>query len=126
MAADLSSRETRHDRRGSRGLDNSVASVFDPALDLTIRQLFEQQADIQAKLAALLPAKYVPNSHLERNMLRLKLMALEIYAQNQSQYIVNTAPQKRYSDNTKSVSPADTTSVQPKRLLNDSANPVRG
>ncbi|ETS87534.1 hypothetical protein PFICI_01362 [Pestalotiopsis fici W106-1] len=90
MAADLSSRETRHDRRGSRGLDNSVASVFDPALDHTIRQLFEQQADIQAKLAALLPAKYVPNSHLERNMLRLKLMALEIYAQNQN--LSTTAP----------------------------------
>lgn len=84
MATDLPPREARHDRRGSRGLDNSVTSVFDPALDQTVRQLLEQQADIQAKLAALLPAKYVPNSKLELGMLRLKLRALEAYAQNQN------------------------------------------
>ncbi|KAI0139810.1 hypothetical protein BJ166DRAFT_473481 [Pestalotiopsis sp. NC0098] len=84
MATDLPPREARHDRRGSRSLDNSVTSVFDPALDQTVRQLLEQQADIQAKLAALLPAKYVPNSKLELGMLRLKLRALEAYAQNQN------------------------------------------
>ncbi|KAK6078721.1 hypothetical protein SCUP234_06059 [Seiridium cupressi] len=83
MATDLSI-ETRHDRRGSRALDNAVASSFDPALDPTIKQLFEQQAEIQAKIAALLPAKYVPNSKLELGMLRLKLKALEAYAQNQN------------------------------------------
>lgn len=85
MAADLAV-EPRHDRRGSRALDHSVASTFDPALDSTIRQLFEQQADIQAKLSALLPAKYVPNSRLELGMLRRKLKALEAYAENQSQF----------------------------------------
>lgn len=85
MAADLT-HEPRHDRRSSRALDSAVASSFDPALDPAIRRLFEQQAEIQAKLAALLPARYVPNSKLELGMLRLKLRALETYAEKQSQY----------------------------------------
>lgn len=92
MAADLS-QGPRHDRRGSLALDNSVASSFDPSLDPTIRQLFEQQAEIQAKLAALLPTKYVPNSKLELGMLRLKLRALEEYAENKSKFINVKSPE---------------------------------
>ncbi|KAI0478741.1 hypothetical protein GGR56DRAFT_338597 [Xylariaceae sp. FL0804] len=84
MAADAF--EARHDRRGSllEVRDPSTASVFDPALDPTIRRLFEQQADIQARLAALLPAKYGPDSKLELDMLRHKLRALEVYAQRRN------------------------------------------
>ncbi|XXG99062.1 Translation machinery-associated protein 22 [Hypoxylon texense] len=84
MAAD--SLEPRLDRRGSL-LDSREAQVapgLDPSLDPTIRLLFEQQAEIQAKLAALLPAKYVPNSRLELDMLRSKLRSLETYAKSQN------------------------------------------
>lgn len=92
MAAD--SLEPRLDRRGSL-LDSREAQVapgLDPSLDPTIRLLFEQQAEIQAKLAALLPAKYVPNSRLELDMLRSKLRSLETYAKSQSECL-------RYSHN---------------------------
>lgn len=85
MAADTYPAEPRHDGRGSQSLDTPVASAFDPSLDPTIRSLFEQQAAIQAKLAALLPAKHDPHSRLELDMLRHKLRALEAYAENQSQ-----------------------------------------
>lgn len=85
MAADLF--EPRQDRRGSI-LDTRETTVaapgFDPSLDPTIRRLFEQQAEIQAKLAALLPTRYVPTGRLELDMLRHKLRALEIYASSQS------------------------------------------
>ncbi|KAK7988051.1 peptidyl-prolyl isomerase CWC27 [Apiospora arundinis] len=84
MAADTYPTEPRHDGRGSQSLDTPVASSFDPSLDPTIRSLFEQQAAIQAKLAALLPAKHDPNSRLELDMLRHKLRALEAYAENQN------------------------------------------
>lgn len=86
MAAD--SVEPRHDRRGSPSYEATVAPGFDPSLDPTIRKLFEQQAEIQAKLAALLPAKYVPNGKFELDMLRLKLRALETYAENQSEPLI--------------------------------------
>ncbi|KAI1336462.1 hypothetical protein F5Y15DRAFT_427102 [Xylariaceae sp. FL0016] len=84
MAAD--SYDARHDRRGSllEIRDAPVAPGFDPSLDPTIRHLFEQQAEIQAKLAALLPAKYVPSSKLELDMLRHKLKALETFAISQN------------------------------------------
>ncbi|KAJ2984630.1 hypothetical protein NUW58_g5957 [Xylaria curta] len=85
MAADPF--EPRQDRRGSI-LDTRETSVaapgFDPSVDPTIRRLFEQQAEIQAKLAALLPAKYVTNGRLELSMLRHKLRALETYARSQN------------------------------------------
>ncbi|KAI0109552.1 hypothetical protein GGR51DRAFT_569838 [Nemania sp. FL0031] len=85
MAADPF--EPRQDRRGSI-LDTRETSVaapgFDPSLDPTIRRLFEQQAEIQAKLAALLPTRYVPNGRLELDMLRHKLRALETYARSQN------------------------------------------
>ncbi|KAK8027943.1 hypothetical protein PG991_004999 [Apiospora marii] len=85
MAADTYPAEPRHDGRGSQSLDTPGASAFDQSLDPTIRSLFEQQAAIQAKLAALLPAKHDPNSRLELDMLRHKLRALEACAENQSQ-----------------------------------------
>jgi hypothetical protein len=87
MAADLF--EPRQDRRGSI-LDTrepSVAAGFDPSLDPTIRRLFEQQAEIQAKLATLLPVRYTPSGRVELDMLRHKLRALETYAHSQSMSI---------------------------------------
>ncbi|KAF4414161.1 hypothetical protein CFRS1_v008629 [Colletotrichum fructicola] len=52
----------------------------DPAVDTAIRQLLDQQAEIQARLAALLPAKYGPNVKLELDMLRHKLRVLQTYS----------------------------------------------
>lgn len=51
-----------------------------PDLDSTVRQLLDQQAEIKAKLAALLPQKYGPNIKAELDMLRHKLQVLEAYA----------------------------------------------
>ncbi|KAH8893705.1 hypothetical protein GQ53DRAFT_95804 [Thozetella sp. PMI_491] len=53
---------------------------YDPSLDPAIKQLLDQQAEIQAKLAALLPQKYGPNIKVELDMLRHKLRALHAYA----------------------------------------------
>lgn len=57
-----------------------VPPPYDPALDPAIKQLLDQQAEIQAKLAQLLPHKYGPNIKVELDMLRHKLLALEAYA----------------------------------------------
>ncbi len=57
-----------------------VPPPYDPALDPAIKQLLDQQAEIQAKLAQLLPQKYGPNIKVELEMLRHKLLALETYA----------------------------------------------
>lgn len=57
-----------------------VPPPYDPALDPAIKQLLDQQAEIQAKLAQLLPQKYGPNIKLELEMLRHKLLVLEAYA----------------------------------------------
>jgi hypothetical protein len=57
-----------------------VPPPYDPALEPAIRQLLDQQAEIQAKLAALLPQKYGPNAKVEVDMLRHKLHVLEAYA----------------------------------------------
>lgn len=54
-------------------------------LDPTIRQLLDQQAEIQAKLAALLPHKYGPNTKVELDMLRHKLRVLRAYADDHSE-----------------------------------------
>lgn len=91
--SNTSSVEPRNDYRGSQSkihfinrsldLDTSAAPVFDPFLDPTIRDLFQQQAEIQAKIAALLPARYLPNSTLELDMLRHKLKAFEEFIANQ-------------------------------------------
>lgn len=53
---------------------------YDPALDPAIKHLLDQQAEIQARLAALLPQKYGPNVKLELEMLRHKLHVLRAYA----------------------------------------------
>ncbi|KAB5536578.1 hypothetical protein GE09DRAFT_1176484 [Coniochaeta sp. 2T2.1] len=57
-----------------------VPPPYDPALDPAIKSLLDQQAEIQAKLAQLLPQKYGPNIRIELEMLRHKLLALEAYA----------------------------------------------
>ncbi|KAK4245294.1 hypothetical protein C7999DRAFT_34354 [Corynascus novoguineensis] len=56
------------------------AQHYDPALEPAIKQLLDQQAEIQARLAALLPQKYGPNIKLELEMLRHKLRVLRAYA----------------------------------------------
>ncbi|KAK0656162.1 hypothetical protein B0T16DRAFT_316255 [Cercophora newfieldiana] len=53
---------------------------YDPSLEPAIRHLLDQQAEIQAKLAALLPQKYGPNVKVELDMLRHKLRVLLAYA----------------------------------------------
>jgi hypothetical protein len=55
---------------------------YDPALDPAIKQLLDQQAEIQARLAALLPQKYGPNVKLELEMLHHKLRVLRAYAED--------------------------------------------
>ncbi|RYP46703.1 hypothetical protein DL768_007136 [Monosporascus sp. mg162] len=88
--SNTSSVEPRNDYRGAQSkiqfiertldLDASVAPTYDPFLDPTIRDLFQQQAEIQAKIAALLPAQNLPNSTQELDMLRHKLKALQEFA----------------------------------------------
>lgn len=87
--------EPRADRRGAQPPVTTIQSDFtvqpeesptfsyDPALDPTIRGLFEQQAQIQAKLANLLPAHYATTERAELNLLQHKLRALETFAQSQ-------------------------------------------
>lgn len=52
----------------------------DPNLEPTIRALLDQQAEIEAKLTALLPRKYGPNVRVELDMLRHKLRVLRAFA----------------------------------------------
>lgn len=69
----------------SAGLDrdNSAAPCsYDASLEPTIRALLDQQLEIQAKLAALLPRKYGPNVRVELDMLRHKRRALLLYAED--------------------------------------------
>jgi hypothetical protein len=54
--------------------------AYDPSLDPAIRQLLDQQSEIQAKLAILIPQKYGSNVGVELSMLRHKLRVLETYA----------------------------------------------
>ncbi|KAK4117218.1 hypothetical protein N656DRAFT_22931 [Canariomyces notabilis] len=60
---------------------------YDPSLDPAIKHLLDQQAElqakhaeVQAKLAALLPQKYGPNIKVELEMLRHKHRVLRAYA----------------------------------------------
>lgn len=95
--SNTSSVEPRSDYRGSQSkiqfinrsldLDTSATPAFDPFLDPTIRDLFQQQAEIQAKIAALLPARYHPNSTLELDMIRHKLKALEEFVASQRELL---------------------------------------
>jgi regulator of replication initiation timing len=73
------------ERRESMAAESQ--SIHDPALDLAIKQLLDQQAEIQAKLAALLPEKYGPNVKLELEMLRHKLSVLQAYADHHSKFV---------------------------------------
>ncbi|KAK4187986.1 hypothetical protein QBC35DRAFT_216147 [Podospora australis] len=53
---------------------------YDPSLEPAIKHLLDQQAEIQARLAVLLPQKYGPNIKVELEMLRHKLRGLRAYA----------------------------------------------
>ncbi len=53
---------------------------YDTPLDPAIKHLLDQQAEIQARLAVLLPQKYGPNTKVELEMLRHKLRVLRAYA----------------------------------------------
>ena len=57
-----------------------LAHPYDPSLDPAIKHLLDQQAEIQAKLAVLLPKKYGSNIKVELDMLRHKLRVLMAYA----------------------------------------------
>lgn len=59
-----------------------IPTSDDPDLDPAIRHLLDQQAEIQAKLAALLPRKHGLDIKAELQMLRHKLQVLEAYADN--------------------------------------------
>ncbi|KAJ2904145.1 Transcriptional regulator STP4 [Zalerion maritima] len=60
--------------------------AFDTGLDHQIKSLLDQRADIDARLAALIPQKYGPNVRLELDMLRHKLRALEAFARSNQFY----------------------------------------
>lgn len=68
-----------------------VPPPYDPALDPAIKQLLDQQAEIQAKLAQLLPQKYGPNIKIELEMLRHKLLVLEAYATDNRELLFVTS-----------------------------------
>lgn len=53
---------------------------YDASLDSTIKALLDQQAEIEARLAALLPHRYGPNVKVELDMLRHKLRILRAFA----------------------------------------------
>lgn len=67
-----------HDHGFGHGHSASLSS--DPSLEPTIRALLDQQAEIETKLAALLPRNYGPNLSLELDMLRHKLRVLRAFA----------------------------------------------
>lgn len=69
-----------------------VPPPYDPTLDPTIKHLLDQQAEIQAKLAQLLPQKYGPNIKIELEMLRHKLLVLEAYATDNRELLSLTSP----------------------------------
>ena len=58
----------------------------DPAVDQVVKRLLEQQADIQARLAALAPARFRPDIKRELPMLRHKLHVLQAYADHNSKH----------------------------------------
>ncbi|OAA61139.1 c2h2 finger domain containing protein [Niveomyces insectorum RCEF 264] len=60
----------------------AASSQYPPSLDPDIECLLEQQADIQAKLAVLLPQKYGFNATAELENLRHKLRILRAFAAN--------------------------------------------
>lgn len=65
---------------------HSTRHPSDPNLEPTIRALLDQQAEIDAKLAALLPRRYGPNVRVELDMLRHKLRALRALASDNREW----------------------------------------
>lgn len=78
IPAHTASSATYHEHGLGHGHGTSLAS--DPTLEPTIRALLDQQADIEARLAVLLPQKYGPHIRVELDMLRHKLRALRAFA----------------------------------------------
>lgn len=76
-----------HDYSFGHSHSHSTSVSSDPSLEPTIRALLEQQADIEAKLAALLPRKYGPNVRVELDMLRHKLRVLRAFASDNREYL---------------------------------------
>lgn len=62
----------------------STSPYYPAPLDPAIEALLEQQAEIQAKLALLLPQKYGPNVRAELEYLRHKLRVLRTFADSRS------------------------------------------
>lgn len=71
-----------HARSHSQGQASASASspAHDSSLDPTIRALLDQHAEIEAKIAALLPRKYGSDFKIELAMLRHKLKSLRAFA----------------------------------------------
>lgn len=71
-----------HGRSHSQGQTSASASspAHDSSVDPTIRALLDQQAEIEAKIAALLPRKHGPDFKVELAMLRHKLKSLRAFA----------------------------------------------
>ncbi|KAG6363158.1 hypothetical protein INS49_008253 [Diaporthe citri] len=71
-----------HARSHSQGQASAFASspAHDSTLDPTIRALLDQQAEIEAKIAALLPRKHGPDFKVELAMLRHKFKSLRAFA----------------------------------------------
>lgn len=71
-----------HSRSHSHGQASvpAVSPAHDSALDPTIRALLDQQAEIEAKIAALLPRKHGLDFKTELAMLRHKLKSLRAFA----------------------------------------------
>lgn len=59
-----------------------------PDVDVAIRQLFDQQADIQARLTTLLATQHGFNPPHELGMLRHKLQILENIADHHGMWLV--------------------------------------
>lgn len=75
-----------HDHGFGHGHSTSLSS--DPSLEPTIRALLDQQAEIENKLAALLPRNYGPNLSVELDMLRHKLRVLRAFADDNRKHNV--------------------------------------
>lgn len=64
-------------------LDSASDNVGpDPFSNPVVRDLLQQQADIQARLASLVPTEYAPNNLVELDMLRQKLRVLQAAAES--------------------------------------------
>lgn len=88
-----------HVRGHSQGQAPASASspAHDSSLDPTIKALLDQQAEIEAKIAALLPRKHGHDFRVELVMLRHKLKTLRAFADdNRKQPLRITLTPKPY------------------------------